>query len=197
MRSRRARVLRWASAAAVAWIAPAEAWAQGPFRRMIAEHGARAHAKLIGDPALFVEPPLGASLYGTIGLMRARADVHRFALYRSDFAGATTALTPDGARRFGLLASRLPAWPGPVVIEWTPENPALAEARRAAILTTLHGAGIPIPAERVAIGPSPYPGLYGTDAANNYDTLIIRDTEAPRTYSLTPTSTATFGGGAR
>jgi hypothetical protein len=197
MGSRRARILRWASAAAVAGIIPAQAQAQGPIRRMIAQTCDHAHEKFIGYPEYFAVPPLGASLYGTLGLMRARADGHRFALYRSDVAGATASLTPAGAQRLGLLASRLPGWPGPVVIEWTPEAPALAEARRATILAALHGSGIPIGADRVAIGPSPYPGLLGTDAANNYDTMIIRGTEAPRAYSLTPTSTATFGGGAR
>lgn len=197
MRSRRARILHWASAAAVVGIIPARAHAQGPIHRMMARTCANADAKFVGYPQYFAEPPLGASLYGTLGLMRARADGHRFALYRSDFAGPTVNLTPEGARRLGLLASRLPGWAGPVVIEWTPEAPALAEARRVAILATLHGAGIPIVAERVAIGPSPYPGLLGTEAANNYDTMIIRGTEAPRAYSLPPTSTATFGGGAR
>ena len=49
--------------------------------------------------------------------------------------------------------------------------------------------------ERVVIGPSPYPGMLGTDAANNYNVMIIRYQTAPASYSLTPTAGAGFGSG--
>lgn len=155
------------------------------------------HDQFIGDPNLFKIPPLGYSLYRTMGAQTAKANVHTFMLYRSDFIAGTNQLTPTGARRLSYLASRLPHWHGPIVVEWTPQQPGLAEARRMAVLASLATANLPPMGGRTVIGPSPYPGLLGVDAANNYDTLIGRDLAAPRNYSLSPTSTAGFGGGAR
>ncbi len=155
------------------------------------------HDEFIGYPAIFDVPPLGYSLYRTMGAQAAKANVHTFMLYRSDFLSGTNQLSPAGAWRLSYLAAQLPHWSGPIVIEWTPNQPGLAEARRAAIVASLAAANLPPVNGRVLIGPSPYPGLLGVDAANNYDTLISRDLAAPRTYSLTPTSTASFGGGAR
>ncbi|HEU5118819.1 MAG TPA: hypothetical protein VFT74_19660, partial [Isosphaeraceae bacterium] len=129
--------------------------------------------------------------------MTHKADLHTFTLYRSDFLSGTTTLSPAGAQRLSFLASRLPRWGGPVVVEWTPDQPGLDAARRDAVATLLTGANLPVTPTRLVVGPSPYPGLLGVDSANNYDTLITRDLAAPRAYSLTPTSTADFGGGAR
>jgi hypothetical protein len=151
----------------------------------------------IGRPEEFAEPPLGAALYGTLGVMKSKADVHDFILYGSDFAAGSPALSPAGGERVGLIAARLPGWLGPVMVVATPEQPALAEQRRAAVLAMLQGSGLPIVPERVVVGFAPYPGLLGADAANNYDNLILRDARAARIYSLTPTSTTPFGAGAR
>ena len=48
------------------------------------------------------------------------------------------------------------------------DQPELAESRRRAVLATLASAGVAMPAERVLIGPSLYPGLAGVEAINNY-----------------------------
>lgn len=168
----------------------------GPLSRAAQHVSYTVHDQLIGDPALFDVPPLGYALYQTMYAQKAKADLHVFTLYRSDFVAGTDLLSPNGAWRLSFLASRLPGWTGPIVVEWTPDDPPLAEARRAAVAASLRTANLPVDG-RVVIGPSPYIGLLGADAANNYDTLIIRDLGAPRAYSLTPSSTATFGGGGR
>jgi len=54
--------------------------------------------------------------------------------------------------------------------------------------------GQPVVPERVVIGPSPYPGTLGTDAANYYNVMITRDLAAPSGLLLTPNSAGTFGG---
>jgi hypothetical protein len=142
---------------------------------------------------MFYEPPPGYFARNTFGMMKVKADPHRFTLYRTDFLPGTTRLSPAGATRFNLMASRLPGWLGPLVIEWSPDEPGMAEARRAAVLATLASAGQGVIPERVIIGPSPYPGTLGTDAANYYNVMITRDLAAPSAVPLTPSSAATAG----
>jgi hypothetical protein len=93
------------------------------------------------------------------------------------------------------MACRVRGWPGPILIEWSPDTPGLAEARRQAVLALLQNAGAPVIPERVVIGPPIYPGMLGTDAANNYNIMIVRDQAAPANYSLPPTQSGTFGSG--
>jgi hypothetical protein len=168
---------------------------EGPYvagdRRSI---GQRLHETLIGRHDLFYEPPPGYFVRNHFGMMKAKADPHRFTLYRSDFLPGTDRLSPTGASRFNLMASRLPGWLGPVIIEWSPDEPALAEARRACVMATLAATGQPVIPERVVIGPSPYPGGLGSDAAGNYNEMLVRDRAAPAAFSLTPNSLSTFSG---
>ena len=169
----------------------------GPIRRAFHHIGSTFQDQVVGYPEYFVEPPLGASVYETFGVMKAKADAHDFILYRSDFLDGGTALSPQGAQKLSLMAARLPGWLGPLTVEWTPDRPGLAEARRDALVATLQGAGLPVGGGRVLVGPSPYPGLIGTDAANNFSNLILRDQDAAEIYSRTPASTSSFGGGNR
>jgi hypothetical protein len=164
----------------------------GPLCRLAKHVGFTLKDKLIGYPEYFVEPPLGTTVRETNGLMTARADGHTFTLYRSDFASGTTTLTPAGAQRLTALANRLPAWLGPVVVEWTPDAPGLAEARRDAVLGSLQTAGLPVGPERVVVGPSPYNGLNGDEAAIQYRTYLYRAGQAPASYSFTPNVTGTI-----
>lgn len=152
--------------------------------------------RFIGFPDQFVEPPLGFDLAQHLGTMKAKADPHEFFLYRSDFVQDGTALSPGGALRLTSMANRLPGWLGPIVVEWTPDRPPLAEARKAAILSALASAGIPIEPDRLLIGPSPYPGLIGDVAAEYYPIYLQRSAAAPATYSLPPTPALNMGGGA-
>lgn len=155
------------------------------------------HEHWIGHPRFFAEPRFGASLYETMGRQKAKADLHTFTLYRSDFLAGTTKLSPGGARRLSFLASRLGRWHGPIVVEWTPDEPEIALGRRDTIVAALQQASLAVAFDRVVVGPSAFHGIMGPDAGNNHDALIFRDFSAPRAFSFTPTSTAEFGGGAR
>jgi hypothetical protein len=148
---------------------------------------------LIGYPQTFVEPPLGAYINRQFTIQVAKADPHRFTLYRSDFLPGTDRFSPIGASRFNLMFGRLGAWFGPVVVEWTPDQPALAQARRRAVLATLEKAGRPILAERVVIGPSPYPGAIGDEAGNNFTNTLLRSRGAAPAFALPPAESAAFG----
>jgi hypothetical protein len=171
--------------------------AVGPIRGFFRHVGYTLHDKFIGYPEQFIEPPLGFYLSETLALQKSRVTQHQFMLYRSDFMEGDTTLSPVGAQRLSLLAARMNCWAGPITVEWTPDRPGLADARRTALLAMLQKANLPVVPERIVIGPSPYPGTLGADANNNFQNMIFRDQQAAITYSLTPTSTANFGSGAR
>ncbi len=167
----------------------------GPVRRALRHAGRALQDGLIGYPQEFYEPPLGSYVNGSFRTMKAKADPHRFTLYKTDFLVGESRFSPTGATRFNLMASRLAAWPGPVAIEWSPDQPGLAESRRAAVVAALQRARLPVTPDRVVIAPSPFPGGLGADAVINYNVMIQRDGGAPAAYTLTPTSASGFGAG--
>jgi hypothetical protein len=211
--TRERSLIYWRTGAAIAMamgLAAGRAWAQPPyasppttptcertglFHRMLHHSAHTVHDKFIGYPATFIEPPLGYYLKEQMTMQVAKADPHRFTLYRSDFLPGTDRFSPTGASRFNLMFSRLQGWMGPITVEWTPDEPGLAASRRQAVLATLQRAGRPIIGERVVIGPSPYPGanisgLAGTEAVNNLNNLIIRSQQAALSYPPSPQSGA-------
>ena len=129
-----------------------------------------------------------------LGVMRTKADPHRFTMYRSDFLAGTSQLSPNGAMRFNLIAARFRGTALPVVIEWSPDQPGLAEARaRRSWLCSREADCRSSPS--AVIGPSLYPGLLGTDAANNYGAMSTRYNAAPNSYSLPPNTVGSFNSG--
>jgi hypothetical protein len=168
---------------------------QGLLHRWFHHSAAALQDKFIGYPQNFVEPPLGYYVKEQMTLQVAKADPHRFTIYRTDFLPGTDRFSPVGAYRFNLMYSRLGGWLGPVILEWTPDEPGLAEARRQTVLATLQKAGRPIVPERVVIGPSPYPGGMGVEAANNFSNLLVRSQQAALSYPPTPQSGAYAYGG--
>jgi hypothetical protein len=169
---------------------------QGALHRMFHHAAHTVHERFIGDPDTFREPPLGTYVREQFAVQASKADQHRFMLYKTDFLPGENRFSPTGASRFNLMYGRIPGWIGPITIEWTPDEPELAESRRRAVLETLARAGRPLPAERVVIGPSFYPGQMGTEAANNQGNIISRSQGAAATYSLTPLpGGAGFSGG--
>jgi hypothetical protein len=207
-------IIFWSAGGLAAVVLAASAWAQqpvpptgpygypiapppgpGPVARAANHTWAVLQDNFVGYPSEFIEPPVGFYVHENYAMMRAKANIHRFTLYRSDFLDGTSRFSPNGASRFNIMAKRLRGWLGPVVIEWSPDQPGLAEARRTAIVSLLQGSGLNVIPERVVIGPSPYPGELGQDAAQNFPIMISRDAQAPTSYSVTPTAGAGFAGG--
>jgi hypothetical protein len=149
------------------------------------------HDRFIGDPANFIEPPLGFYVNEQFALQTAKADGHRFMLYQTDFLPGTDQFSPTGAGRFNRMAMRIPGWIGPVTVEWTPDRPELAEARRRAVLAALDHSGRGIVPERVVIAPSPYPGRMGVEAAGDFANTVYRSQTAAQLHSLSPNESAT------
>lgn len=151
----------------------------GPIRRA-ARHTFRVlQDNFIGYPSEFNEPPPGFYINEIYSVMRSKADGHRFTLYRSDFLDGTDDLSPVGASRFSVMAGRLRTWPGPLLIESTPDDPARAESRRAAVVAMLNASGIAIIPERVAIGPTSYPAALGPSRPNNAAGVVLPDPNTP------------------
>jgi hypothetical protein len=166
---------------------------KGRIHRLLHKSAHTLQDKFIGYPETFVEPRLGHYLVEQMSVQVAKADLHRFTLYRSDFLPDSSLWSPHGASRFNVMFSRLKSWPGPIVIEWTPDRPGLAEKRRAAVLATLEKFGAPTPPERVVIGPSPYPGGQGSESANYYGNQLNRSQNAQNSFPLSPTESASSG----
>jgi hypothetical protein len=198
------RFIRQSCMAGILGLAPAAALAQAPeepgqptvctrrgrLHRMFHHTAHTLEDKFTGYPENFVEPPLGHYITEQFAVEVAKADTHRFTLYRSDFLPGTSLFSPIGASRFNIMATRIPGWLGPVTVEWTPEQPQLAQSRRQAILDTLSKAGRPIVAERVVIAPSPYPGEMGVEAINSYSNTLLRNQASASNFGLPPAETA-------
>jgi hypothetical protein len=166
---------------------------RGRLHRMFHHTAHTLQDDFIGYPETFVEPPLGSYVNKQLAVQVSKADAHRFTVYQTDFLPGTDRFSPIGASRFNLMYGRLAAWPGPIFVEWTPDQPELAEARRRAILSTLAAAGSTVPAERVVIGPSPYPGAIGTEAIGHYNNMLGRSQAASVSLPLPPTFSSSMG----
>ena len=172
---------------------PAVCTRKGRIHRMFHHTAHALENDVIGHPDAFIEPPLGYYINQQFAVQVAKADPHRFTLYNSDFLPGTNKLSPIGASRFNLMFTRLPNWSGPIVVQWSPEQPELAQARRQAIVETLTTAGVPVTADRVVIGPSPYPGGMGIEAVSQSTNSIFRNQAASQAYPLPPVESASMG----
>lgn len=208
---RRSRVFLGGSAGGLlAGALVATVWGQapvpptGPAPRIVCEPAGRPlrnmthHAwhvlqrKVIGYPQEFTEPPVGFYINEAFAIQRNKANIHRFTLYKTDFLDGTNQLSPVGATRLNTMMTRLNGWLGPITIEWSPDQPNLAESRKTAIVGLLQAQGLPVIPERVVIGPSPYPGSLGAESGAQYGIMINRNQSATASYSLTPTSSGGF-----
>ena len=150
--------------------------------------------KFVGYPETFSEPPLGAYINELFAVQVSKADVHRFIFYRTDFLPGTNQFSPIGASRFNIMLTRIPSWPGPITVEWTPDEPGVDQVRHGRLCWPLfEKLGRPIVSERVLIGPSPYPGTMGIEAINNYTNTIARTQTAATNFPLPPAESASSG----
>lgn len=208
MRNPRIRFAWWAGAAMASGLIAGAVGAQPPspapetaqayqrpglFHRLFHHTAETLQDKMIGYPDNFIEPPLGTYVREQFCLEVAKADPHRFTLYRSDFLPGTARFSPGGAARFNRMYARISAAPDPIIVEWTPDEPGLAQARRKAVLETFQKAGRSMPAERVVIGPSPYPGAMGVEAAQHFNAVIGRNLSAEQNYPVTPQASSYTG----
>jgi len=128
------------------------------------EKHADCQAHMWGYHKEFEAPPLGATLHTHFRVMVANGEAANMVLYRYDFVDGSDSLNLHGRDQLTKIACIAAQNHFPIVIERTPEDPKVAEARRAAVLNLLSMNNIPVTPDRVVIGPSIATGLSGVDA---------------------------------
>lgn len=134
------------------------------FKKMRSWLWRRSQGKILGYPEEFKPRPLGSSVYAMGRTMAANGAEARLALYDYDFAAGTAELTERGRDQLAKAAAQMAASPYPLIVERTPDDPALAEARRRAVIVALASASLPVGEDRVLVGqPLPF-GMSGVNA---------------------------------
>lgn len=154
---------------------PAKGAAAGPAQPL--SWWQRCKARLsacLGNESEFEPVPLGASVYATYRNHIANGTAARMVLCHYDFVDGTAALNTHGQDHVAKIAAVLAHNGFPVIIERTPANPALAEARRLTVLNLLGQGGVAIPPDRVVIGPPIANGLRGGEAEIIYQNLLTQ-----------------------
>lgn len=126
-------------------------------------------------PANWLQPvpsqPLGSLVAEHYRQHVSNAQAVRMILFDFDFVAGDDALNDKGKQRLIQIAAAWGQCPFPVVVERTPCTPALAEARREAVLKTLASFGVPATSDRVVIGSMVANPLAGPEAEIIYSNL--------------------------
>jgi hypothetical protein len=131
----------------------------------------------LGFESEFVPEPLGASVYATYRNHVANGVAARMVLYHYDFVDSTPVLNTRGQDHVAKIGALLAHNNFPIIVERIPCNPALAEARRLAVLNQLGRGGAAIPSERVVVGAPIANGLHGAEAEIIYQNLLSQTRE--------------------
>jgi hypothetical protein len=111
-----------------------------------------------------VLPPLGTNVYTVNRTQVANNDAARLILRHYDFMDDSIELNPFGQARLDSIVAHAQRTGGPILIEWTPENPGLDMGRRALVAQQLARSGSAIPPESLIIGPDRSGRLLGVEA---------------------------------
>ena len=173
---------------------PAACNRRGRLHRMFHHSAHTVQDKFVGYPETFIEPPLGyyvtEQLCGA-GRQGRHPSVHPLsqrlpARERPVFAERGVAVQHH--------VRPIPELAGPISVEWTPDQPALAESRRQAVLDDDAEGGPADPGRARRDRPSPYPGAMGIEAIEQL--LQIPSAAARRrrsSFPLPPTESASTG----
>jgi hypothetical protein len=165
-----------------------------------AEGVARRQAKMWGYPEEFEAQPFGASVHAPFEAMVANGTAASMVLYHFDFIDGSDMLNVMGRDRLHRIACLMAENDFPVIIQRTPEAPALAEARRTAVLTLLAQEGLTVPMARVVIGPPIANGLAGFEGMRTFEYHILNHRIQAQPIpppTLGPGSTTGGGSGGR
>jgi hypothetical protein len=126
----------------------------------------------LGIPSEFEPTPFGQSVNAHIRNQVVNGEAARMVLYHYDFVDGAPLLNLHGLDQLARIAGLLGHNGFPIIIERTPCNPALAEARKLAVLAELGRGQCALPPERIIIGPPISNGLRGVEAEVIYQNLI-------------------------
>ena len=162
--------------------------------------GAAGKPKLCGRPP-WPSVPAGSSVEMYFQTHITNGVATRMALYDYDFLPDSAQLNYRGKDRVHRIAGLAVCNQFPIVVERLPANPALAEARKRAVLTELAAAG-PINPDRVVVGAPLGAPLQGVEAEVIYQNLLRQLESAGKMPSTgvgsgtTTTGTSPIGSGA-
>lgn len=128
----------------------------------------------LGRPEEFDAPPLGTSVSMHYETHVANGVAARMTVYDYDFIRGGDQLNVRGKDRVRQIAALMALNPFPVVVERMPYAPALADARRRAVLTELAAVMPRVPVERVMVGPPVAVPLQGVEAELIYQNLLLQ-----------------------
>jgi hypothetical protein len=121
-------------------------WHRAHCKRQLQEH-------FLGYLEEFNEWPLGNALYAHGRTQVANGKAAQMVFYHYDFVDGTAQLNFRGRDKLASIADVLPTSFAPVIVERTPKEPGVDEARRSTLLAELGRSPFPVPPERVVIGP--------------------------------------------
>jgi hypothetical protein len=150
----------------------------------------------LGRPEEFDAPPLGMSVSMHYETHVANGVAARMTVYDYDFIRGGDQLNVRGKDRVRQIAALIALNPFPVVVERMPYAPALADARRRAVLAELAAVMPHVPVERVVVGPPVAVPLQGVEAELIYQNLLLQTGSAgvlPGTGAGPGTETSTTG----
>lgn len=134
--------------------------------------------RFLGYPEEFCEPPLGLFLAAHTDAMIASGAKTNSTLFQCDFLPGTAQLNAAGLRKLIRITDTLTTTSPEIVIEATPQNPDLAERRRATVATWLANNRFHLSSEQIIVKPLVRSGLN----SHTVDTLR-RQLEIPATSS--------------
>ncbi len=116
--------------------------------------------------------PLGQLLYKHLGAQAGNGIAARMVLYDYDFQRGGAHLTARGQEELARITALAMHNPFPIVIERTLGDHGLADARRFTVVVEISRHAMPLPAERIVVGPPPANGLSGVEAVLIYETML-------------------------
>ena len=141
----------------------------------------------MGYPEEFCEQPLGMAVNGHLNTQIANGIAAKLALYDFDFVEGGSQLNWKGRQQLAKHAAAMNGNLFPLVIEQTPDQPELDEARRAAVQQALTQSQSPISFDRVVVG-IPTAIALPSQQATGLNANLLRDTQAGGVSNLAPGS---------
>jgi hypothetical protein len=148
----------------------------------------------LGEPKEWQYPPLGHWVYVGNRTQVSNGEAARMVLYNFDFCDGGDTLNVRGKDKLAQIAAMMCRNPYPLVIERTPYDIRLGEARRVAVLNELAQCGLPIPRERVVVAAPIANGLNSLEAPIIGSNLLRQTTQQGATFGMGITGGFSTGG---
>lgn len=119
--------------------------------------------QFLGYPEEFCEPPLGLFLTAHTDAMITSGIQSNMTLFQCDFLTNSDRLNSSGFRKLNRIADMLSPETATIVVEETPQQPELAEYRRATVSTWFANNGYVMSSEQIVVSPLIPGGLNSRD----------------------------------